>query len=173
MHIVKKEFRLSRLFGKKETNFFILNHGPLKKSICLLIAFIVLTNARAQTLTENLVEGSKTLVELISVLKNKPAATTAKNAADSCAIKQLADLCFKNASSRNLAVSIYRRIEAAYETQPFTVKVLPKKQECLYELKSGIYKYRIEADSGLVKLLVSEGEFKLQACDNMKREIRE
>lgn len=145
----------------------------MKKPILLLIFFVAQYIADAQSLTENLVQGSKTLVELISVLKNKPSAATGKNTTDSCAVKQLADLCFKNSSTRNLAVSIYRRIEAAYEAQPFSVKVLPKKQECLYELRTGIYKYRIEADSGMVKLLVSEGEFKLQACDNMKREIRE
>ncbi len=145
----------------------------MKTPFLFMIFFVSQHIACGQSLTENLVQGSKTLVELISVLKNKPSATGPRNATDSCAIKQLADLCFKNSSSRNLAVSIYRRIEAAYETQPFTVKVLPKKQECLYELKTGIYKYRIEADSGMVKLLVSEGEFKLQACDNMKREIKE
>jgi len=130
---------------------------------------------RAQLNTENFIEGGKTLVELISVLKKarSPVSTVKPDIKDSCALKQLADLCFKNSSFRDLAVSLYRRIDAAYEVQPFTVKVLPKKQECLYELKSGIYKYRIEADSGAVRILLSEGEFRLQPCDNMKRELKE
>ena len=145
----------------------------MKNLFIFFTFFFCLNTAGAQSLTDNLVQGSKSLVELISLLKNKPSATGVKTATDSCAIKQLADLCFKNSSTRNLAVSIYRRNEATYEAQPFSVKVLPKKEECLYELRTGIYKYRIEADSGVVKILINEGEFKLQACDNMKREIRE
>jgi hypothetical protein len=144
----------------------------MRKLISFVFSLIMVSIAEAQLTTENLIEGSKTLVELISVLKNKPSAA-GKNIADSCAVKQLANLCFKNSSSRDLAVTLYRRIETVYDTQPFSVKVLPKKQECLYQLKSGIYKYRIEADSGMVRVLINEGEFKLQPCDNMKREIKE
>jgi hypothetical protein len=40
----------------------------------------------------------------------------------------------------------------------------------LYELQAGIYKYRIE--SGEQKILLSEGELKLNACDKMLKEIK-
>lgn len=134
-------------------------------------------SAGAQTTTSNLIEGGKTLVELISVLKkNKTASTanlTVKNIIDSCAAKQTADLCFKNSSSKDLAISIYKRIDAGYEAQPFTMKVITKKQECWYELHSGIYKYKIELDVGGTKTLMSEGELRLQPCDNMQRDITE
>ena len=147
----------------------------MKNVLLFLLCITAANHSRAQLNTENFIAGGKTLVELISVLKKgRSAISTVKpDTKDSCALKQLADLCFKNSSLRDLAVSLYRRIEASYEAQPFTVKVLPKKQECLYELKSGIYKYRIETDSGAVRILLSEGEFRLQPCDNMKRELKE
>ncbi|MEJ7609781.1 MAG: hypothetical protein WKF88_01240 [Ferruginibacter sp.] len=92
---------------------------------------------------------------------------------DSCEIKNLADICFKNSPTKDLGISIFKRVEATYEARPFTVKVLQGKQECLYELKSGIFKYRIETDNSTGRVLLSEGEFKLQPCDNMKREIKD
>lgn len=52
------------------------------------------------------------------------------------------------------------------------MKALANKQECWYELHSGIYKYKIETDINNVKSLFSEGEMKLQPCDNMLRENR-
>ncbi len=142
------------------------------------IAFCVFSlKSHAQT-TSNLIEGGKTLVELISVLKKNKTASAAnltnKNAmVDSCAAKQTADLCFKNSSSKDLAISLYRRTDAGYEVQPFTMKVITKKQECWYELHSGIYKYKIEIDTSGAKTLMSEGELRLQPCDNMQREITE
>ena len=144
--------------------------------ILIIFSFLVINVSKAQLTASNLIDGSRTLVELISVFKKSKPATLMpvdKNAVDSCAIKQLADLCFKNSSSTDIAISLYRRVETAYEAQPFTVKVLPRKEECLYELKSGIYKYRIEVEKSGVKNVLNEGEFKLQPCDNMKREIKE
>ncbi len=147
----------------------------MKNALLFLLCMSAAHKSRAQSNTENFIEGGKTLIELISVLKKGRLPVSAGNpdTKDSCALKQLADLCFKNSSLRDLAVSLYRRIGTAYEAEPFTVKVVPKKQECLYELKSGIYKYRIEADSGAVRILLSEGEFRLQPCDNMRRELKE
>lgn len=134
--------------------------------------------AKTQSATENLIEGGKALIQLITTLKKEKGASfalTSKNSrVDSCATKQLADLCFKNSSSKDLGVMLYRRTDTGYEPQPFTVKMLPGKQECLLELKSGIYKYRVEADKGIRdKMLLSEGEFKLNPCDNLKKELKD
>jgi len=142
--------------------------------LCVLLFYIT----KAQTKTSDIIEGGKALVELISVLKKGkvegPSSLIAgKTRIDSCAVKQQSDLCFKNSTAKDLVISIYKRNDGGYEIQPFTVKVIAKKQECLYELHSGIYKYRIEVDSGGVKTLLNEGEMKLQPCDNMQREITE
>jgi hypothetical protein len=131
----------------------------------------------AQSTTQNIINGGRTLVELITLLKPKakPTGSFAENTAnnDSCMQKQKADLCFKNSSNKDLVISLYKRTDTGYEAQPFTMKVITLKQECWYELRSGIYKYKIELDIGNVKTLVSEGELKLQPCDNMQREITE
>ncbi len=146
--------------------------------IYIIISLISVTISIAQPTTSNLIQGGKTLIELISILKkNKPASTanlSNKNAMiDSCAAKQTSDLCFKNSSTKDLAISIYKRAEVGYEALPFTMKVITKKQECWYELRSGIYKYKIELDIGGIKTLMSEGELRLQSCENMLREITE
>lgn len=140
-------------------------------------------NCKSQDVTK-IIEGGKTLVELIRVFKTPKQnlgtqqligqnTHTAGASNDSCAIKQRSDLCYKNSSSKSLVISIYKKNEDTYESQPFTMKVLSQKQECWYELKAGIYKYRIEVDTATAKTLFSEGEFKLEACDKMQREITE
>ncbi len=146
-----------------------------------LMLFIFILNSCAifaQSTTETVIAGSRAIIELITIFRNNkpvPIANFKESnmKADSCFIKQQSDLCFKNSSSRDLSISLYRRNDTGYAPQPFTVKILPKKQECLYELRSGIYKYRIEVDVGPARQLLNEGEFKLQPCDNMKREIKE
>lgn len=148
------------------------------RKICLMLFYLfILSAVQAQTSVESFIEGSKTIVQLISFLKKSKfpgrESPDKQFIPDSCAQKMLADLCFKNSTSKDLSISLFKRIESGYEWKPFTVKVLPKKQECLYELKSGVFKYRIETDNSTGKLLLSEGEFKLQPCDNMKREIKE
>ncbi len=148
----------------------------LNKKIFIAVLCVFNLTATAQKTTSNLIEGGKTLVELISVLKKNKTTNTAnlsKNIIDSCAAKQTADLCFKNSSSKDLAISLYKRTDAGYEAQPFTMKVITKKQECWYELYSGIYKYKIEIDTNGTKTLMSEGELRLQPCDNMQREVTE
>jgi hypothetical protein len=145
----------------------------------LVVAFCLLNfQIKAQNTTSNIIEGSRALIELITVFKKSKTTSTAatltdKKVIDSCATKQMADLCFKNSSSKDLAISVYKRTDAGYEAQPFTMKVITKKQECWYELRSGIYKYKIEIDAGGIKTTFSEGELKLQPCDNMQREITE
>ena len=54
-----------------------------------------------------------------------------------------------------------------------TMKVLPKNQEWLYEVKAGVYKMKLETDEPEGKKLFREGEIKLNACDNLIKEIKE
>ena len=146
-----------------------------------MVSLTLLSNAKAQLKPSSIIEGSKTLVELIKVFRTTRNNTgtanfshkESKTNSDSCEIKQKSDLCFKNSSSKDLAISIYKRTETGYETQPFTMKVITKREECWYELRAGIYKYKIEIESGSQKTVFSEGELKLQPCDNMQREITE
>ncbi|GAB2829240.1 hypothetical protein [Ferruginibacter profundus] len=130
-------------------------------------------NATAQSNTaSNLIEGGKTLVELVRVFK------TPKNAAprqslieskDSCVQKNLADICYKNISGNSITISFFKRTGQVY-APALTLKIASNGQECLYELQAGIYKYKVE--SGDQKLLQSEGEIKLNACDKIVKEIK-
>ncbi|MBK9957172.1 MAG: hypothetical protein IPP11_01025 [Chitinophagaceae bacterium] len=150
------------------------------KNILFLLFLFFSFYAKSQSSADKIVEGSKTLVELIKVIKTPRQNLTAQNftpannnAADSCVLKQRSDLCYKNNSSKVLTISIYKRNGDVYDTLPFTMKVLAQKQECWYELRAGIYKYKIEQDATSGKTILSEGEFKLEACENMVREILE
>lgn len=150
----------------------------MKTLISIVITFSSINLYGQVQKVNNFIEGGKTLIELISVFKkNKPSPSNSfankTDDNDSCALKQQSDLCFKNSSAKDLVISLYKRKDAGYEAQPFTMKVITKKQECWYELHSGIYKYRIETDTGAAKILFSEGEMKLLPCENMQREITE
>ena len=143
-----------------------------------LLSLLLFKRVMGQASAESIIAGGRAIIELITVLqKNKPPIAgnlkERQTVADSCAVKQHADLCFRNSTSRELTISICKRNDTTYEPNVFSVKVLKKKKECLLELRSGIYKYRIEADEGNSKILFSEGEFRLQPCDNMLREIKE
>jgi hypothetical protein len=145
-----------------------------------IITFIIISLStsnylKAQTTKSNLIEGGRALVELISVLKkNKPnVSSNQKSVEDSCSIKRASDLCFKNSSNRDLSISLFKRSASGYDALPFTMKVITKQQECWYELHSGIYKYKIDIDNAGIKTTLSEGELKLNPCDNMIREIKE
>jgi hypothetical protein len=146
----------------------------------MIVLCIFATAARAQNSTaSNLIEGGKTLVELVRIFKT-PKNNVVSNAVqestktDSCTLKNISDLCFKNSTGKSLYISLYKRNGTVYETVPLTIKVLPKVQECLYELRAGIYKFKIEMDGDAdKKITFREGEIKLMACENAVKEIRQ
>lgn len=83
-------------------------------------------------------------------------------------------MCFKNAIGKNLYITLIKRNGSVYETNVLTVKVPAKSQECLYELRAGIYKLKIETDGEAdKKIIFSEGEIKVSACENTLKEIRQ
>ena len=150
----------------------------MKKLIIIGVLAPFCVFAQGNPVTE-VVEGGKALVELIKIFKSPRQKLKANvneessPVADSCATLQRSDLCFKNATGNSLIVSIYKRNGDSYAAQPFTIKILSQNEECWYEMKAGIYKYRIEIDAGLSKSVMREGEFRLEACENMQREITE
>lgn len=147
--------------------------------ICIMV-FMPVKTVCSQNKPNPVIEGGKTLLELIRVFKTPRQTVASQNTnavtsavSDSCVFKQTSDLCFKNSSTKILAVSIYKRTDTGYDARPFVLKILIAKEECLYEMRAGIYKYRIEIDGLQGKTILREGELKLQACENMQREITE
>ena len=91
----------------------------------------------------------------------------------SCSLKGVCDLSFKNSTDKGLYISLFKRNGNTYEANVLTMKVLPNAQEYLYELKSGIYKFKIEIDNeDDERVVYREGEMKLEACENIIKEIK-
>lgn len=126
--------------------------------------------------TNNIIEGGKTLVELVRVFKTPKTGIVQQNIIekkDSCAIKNITDLCIKNTTGKSLLVSLSKRNGNSYDPGVLTSKILPKSQECLYELKCGVYKMKLETDEDGKISLYREGEIKINACEKMFKEINE
>jgi hypothetical protein len=141
-------------------------------------AFVLVTiNTSAQNnTTANIIEGGKTLVELVRIFKMPkylmlPLQPVSEKK-DSCSIKNISDFTIKNSTAKPLLVSLYRRNGNIYETALLSLKILPKNQETLYEIKAGIYKIKFETEEGEEKKVFREGEIKINACENIFKEIK-
>lgn len=147
------------------------------RAFILTAVVLINLNTSAQNNTAaNIIEGGKTLVELVRVFKTPKTSLVLEPPAvkrvDSCSIKSTTDICMKNSISKPLLVSLFRRNGNVYETAALSLKILPKNQECLYELKSGVYKIKLETEENGVKTSLKEGEIKLNSCENIFREIK-
>jgi hypothetical protein len=148
----------------------------MKTVILLLLAAYCLPATAQNNLTANIIEGGKTLIDLIRVIKTPKTASAVNNtitATDSCSTKNLADITYKNSGARAVFISLYKRTGEVYCIQPLTLKIAAGSRESLYEIPAGIYKFKIEHAEGEVKLLYKEGEIKIQACDKILKEIKE
>jgi hypothetical protein len=148
------------------------------RAIILTAAVLICIKTVAQyNTTANIIEGGKTLVELVRVFKTpkfafvqQPVPLVEKK--DSCAVKNTSDISIKNSTDKPLLVSVLRRNGNVYEPGVLSMKILPKNQETIYELKTGIYKIRYEKEDDDEKQLINEGEIKLMACVNIFKEIK-
>ena len=150
----------------------------MKKLILFTVAIITLTASAQNNTASNIIECGKTVVELVRIFKTPkyafvqpPLPLVEKK--DSCAIKSISDISIKNSTDKPLLVSVYRRNGNLYEPGVISLKILPKNQETIYELKTGIYKIKYETeDEGDNKKTIREGEIKLIACANVFKEIK-
>jgi hypothetical protein len=148
----------------------------IMRTLIVVAAALININATAQNNTAaNLIEGGKTLVELVRVLKAPKTSLISEPVVekkDSCSVKNTTDICIKNSTGKPLLVSLFRRNGNLYEPGVLSLKILIKNQECLYELKSGVYKIKLETEENGVKTSFREGEIKLNACENFYKEIK-
>ena len=147
----------------------------MRKLILAAVVITTFTAAAQNNTAANIIEGGKTLVELVRVFKTPkyilPLQPVVEKK-DSCVLKNTTDMCIKNSTENPLLVSLYKRNGHVYEPWVLTLKILPKHQEFLYELKAGVYKIKYEIEEGAVKKLIREGEIKLNACENTFKEIK-
>jgi hypothetical protein len=146
------------------------------RKVLLFAVMLAPAALRAQNaLTSDLVEGGKTLVELIKVIRtprtSAPVTTSYINT-DSCGAKKLADISFKNKTDKIVQVSLFLRLGNVYDIKPLVLTLAASSQESLYEVKAGVYKYKIETDEAGQRIVMHEGELKLQPCDKAVKEIK-
>jgi len=148
----------------------------MKKLIMPAIVCFSFTATSQSNTTANIIEGGKTLVELVKVFKMPRYAMVQQplvEKKDSCALKSITDFTIKNSTPNPLLVSLYRRNGNAYEPGVLSLKILPKNQETIYEIRSGIYKMKFETeDAEEEKKIFREGEIRLISCENIFREIK-
>lgn len=146
----------------------------MRKLIFSAVILISVSAGAQNNTASNIVEGGKTLVELVRVFKTPKSSMLQPvvEKTDSCKIKSISDLCIKNSTGKPLLVSVSKRNGNAYETAVLTIKVLAKSYEWIYELKSGIYKLKLETEESGLKKIFQEGEIKLNACENLIKEIK-
>src|SRR4051812_17993412 len=111
------------------------------RSLILAAAIIIACTSTAQNNTaSNIIEGGKALVELVRVFKSSKNALPQPNLTenkDSCYIKNLADICYKNLSGNNITISFFKRTGQTY-APALTIKIATNSKECLYELQAGV-----------------------------------
>lgn len=143
-----------------------------------ILATVVLVNlniAAQNNTATNIIEGGKTLVELVRVFKMPRYLMYIQPVVekkDSCAIKNITDFTIKNSTGKPLLVSLYRRNGNIYEAGILSLKILPKNQETIYEIKAGIYKIKFETEADDEKKIIREGEIKIISCENVFKEIK-
>ena len=147
----------------------------MRRLILSMVVMMASTASAQNSTASNIIEGGKTLVELVRVFKSPKNTMPQQNLVekkDSCTIKNISDFCIKNSMDKPILVSLYKRNGNGYDATVLTMKVVPKNQEWLYELKSGIYKMKLEIEEEGVKKIFREGEIKLKACENLVKEIK-
>jgi hypothetical protein len=150
----------------------------MRKLILLAVAIITITASAQNNTAANIIEGGKVLAELVRVFKTPKSAFVQPPLAlvekkDSCAVKNISDISIKNLTDKPLLVSVYKRNGNLYEPGVISLKILPKNQETIYELKAGIYKIKYETENeDDDKKTIREGEVKLIACTNVYKEIK-
>lgn len=148
----------------------------MRRLMTAVLVLITINTAAQNNTASNIIEGGKTLVELVRVFKTPKnsliSEPVAEKRADSCSLKSTTDACIKNSTGKPLLVSLYRRNGNVYEAGILTLKISPKNQECLYELKAGVYKMKLETEENGVRVSIREGEIKLNACENIFKDVK-
>lgn len=147
----------------------------MRKLILSAVIFISVTAGAQNNTASSIIEGGKTLVELVRVFKNPQNSMPLQpviDKKDSCASKNISDLCIKNLTTKTLLISVCKRNGNNYEASVLTIRILPKSYGWMYELKSGVYKVKSETEEGGIKKVFQEGEIKLNACENLINEIK-
>ena len=134
----------------------------------ILIILLTCFNVFAQSVTNNLVEGGKILVELVKIFKKSPLPLNHHGPEINSS-----DLCFTNSTNENLYVEVSKKInDSTYKILPASVSLNTNAHECLLELSAVVYHYKVFKKISGAGILLLEGELRLSPNEKMEREIK-
>ncbi len=140
----------------------------MKTLLLILLLILVCHNLNAQTPQNNFVEGGKILVELIRIFKKNPAKQALSGLENNSS-----DLCFTNSTPDNLLIELSKKLnDSSYKQLPVAINLTSKAHECLLEISSGVYHYKVFKKNAGSQILLLEGEMRLMANEKMEREIK-
>lgn len=134
---------------------------------------LTLVKSQINNTAATFIEGGKTIVELIRIFKSTSPTRTHLYTIDSCEIRSQGDLGFKNLTKKPVSIKLFRREGNSYDSSGLILRVPANSSEWFFELRIGIYKYRMETDTNGLHSILREGELKLNACDKLLKEIAE
>ena len=91
-------------------------------------------------------------------------------------INGLSDVCFVNLTTEKIYVELSKKVnDTVYKNLPYSLSINQSGKECLLELSSSIYHYKIykrtEGDQSK-NILSLEGEFRLKPNEKMEQEVK-
>ncbi len=141
-----------------------INH-IMKPIILIFLLFLPMTHkAYAQTTetTDQVIEGSKIIVELVKALSQKKS-----NAKASGCKNNHADLCIENKSLNSMTVILKHR--ASGENRE--VVILPEGKECSLQISVGVWNYDLRYTS--TAQTMRKGDMLIKGCQNIDMHIND
>lgn len=128
----------------------------MKKLITGMIILTTCTMAGAQSIGTQIIDGAKTLVDVVKIFKPSPAAASLTNSVGS-------DLIFRNKTEWTVEVRfLKKKNDTVYTGIPVKLTVSPLSVESLLDVSPGIYRYRVTRKNNGGEELLKEGECRLE-----------
>ena len=151
-----------------EKNIRTLYINIMKPSLIILLVIGLCFKTAAQATQNTLVESGKLLVELVKIFKKNPLQQGVQMNGNNSS-----DLCFTNSTTDYLFIEVLKKInDSLYKVLPGSISLTPQAHECLLELPSSIYHYRVYKKNNGTQSLSLEGDLKLVPNEKMEREIK-
>ncbi len=136
----------------------------MKTSMLLLcIALSLSPKAFCQTpeTTDQVIEGSKIIVELFKALSNKKGVEKEAGCKNN-----YADLCIENNSENSMTVILKHRASG----EKREVVILPEGKECSLQITIGVWNYDLRITG--IQQPFRKGDMMIRACENMEMNIK-
>ncbi len=128
--------------------------------LCVTLCFTGHASSQTSGTTDQVIEGSKVIVELVKALSGK------KDPEKDAGCKgRYADLCIVNESGYSIAITLEHRLSAERRE----VVILPKGKECSLQARVGVWTYDLKLSGGMQS--IRKGDLMIEGCNNMVMQI--